>query len=98
MRENCGKIVAKLHYYFLLYCLLRFSNDNDWLIMIPLDVNSTSVVSFERIVTDLDGQFSVEIQYRTLTPRENIILPAIFGVLGLFVIIGGFFIADRIES
>lgn len=74
------------------------SNDNTWWIIIPIEVNSTSAVNFERIDADLDVQFTVDIQYLTLTPREDIVLPAIFGVLGLFVIIGGFFIAYRFDN
>ena len=74
------------------------SNDNDWWITIPLGVNSPSVVSFERIDTDLNGEFSVEIQYQTPLPREDIILPAIFGVFGLIAIIGGLSLAYRLDS
>jgi len=73
------------------------SDDNDWWITIPLNVTSPSVLSFERIGTDLNGEFSIEVQYRTLAPREDILLPALFGVFGLIAIIGGFIVAYRIE-
>ena len=72
------------------------SNAGDWWITIPIDDSSTSIVSFERIDTDLDVEFRIETQYRTLAPREDITIPAIFGILGLSAIIGGLFIAYRI--
>ncbi len=73
------------------------SDNNDWWITIPLDVNSPSVVSFERIDTDLNGAFNVEIQYQIRTPREDIIMPAIFGAFGLIAIIGGLSLANRLD-
>jgi len=74
------------------------SNNNDWWISIPFDENSTSVVSFERIDTDLDVEFRVERQIQVIIPREDITIPAIFGILGISAILGGLFIAYSFDK
>ncbi len=73
------------------------SNAGDWWITIPTDANSTSIVSFERIDTDLDIEISVETEHRILVPRQDIAIPAIFGILGVSAIIIGIYFATRID-
>jgi len=78
--------------------LEEVSNETDWSLRIPFDENSSSVVNFERIDTDLDIEFSVDIQFRIVAPREDIRIPAIFCIMGLSAIIGALFIAYRMDS
>ncbi len=73
------------------------SNTGDWLIIIPTNSNSTSIVSFERIDTDLDIEISVETEYRILVLRQNIAIPAILGILGVNAIVIGIYFATRID-
>jgi hypothetical protein len=77
--------------------LEEVSNDTDWCLRIPFDENSSSVVTFERIDTDLDVEFIVDTQIQALVPREDIVIPAIFGILGISAIIGGLFLAHRLN-
>jgi hypothetical protein len=74
------------------------SNDSDWWITISTEVTSTSMVRLERIDTDLITEFSVETQYQAQAPRKDIIIPAIFGIFGISAIIGGLFLAFRIDK
>jgi hypothetical protein len=83
--------------YTHILTLENSSSTGDWWITIPTDANSTSIVSFERIDTDLDIEISVETEYRILVPREDISIPAIFGILGVSAIIIGIYFATRID-
>ncbi len=80
------------------FILEEESDETGWWITIPIADNSSSVVSLERIATDVDGQFSVEVQYRTLASKEDITVPALYGVFGLFAIILGLFLAYRLDT
>ena len=73
------------------------SNTGDWWITVPTDSNSTSIVRFERIDTDLDIEIKVETEYRILVPREDITIPAVLGILGVSAIIIGIYFATRID-
>lgn len=73
------------------------SNDGDWWITIPSDANSSTILGLERIDADSNVEIAVETQYRILAPREDIAIPAIFGILGLSGIIVSLFIANRID-
>lgn len=73
------------------------SNDNDWWLSIPFNENSTSVVSFERIDTDLDIEFRLERRFLAILPRDDITIPAIFGVLGISAILVALFTAIRMD-
>ena len=77
--------------------ILEESSDTSWWLIIPVEINSTSMVIFERVDTDLDIVFSVEPRYRTLSSRKDITIPAILGYLGLSTIIGALFIAFKLE-
>ena len=73
------------------------SNDNEWSIILPIEVNSTSIFSVNRIDTDLDINFRVEVQYRTHAPRKDILLPGIFCIIGFSAIVIGLFLAFKLE-
>ncbi len=83
--------------YTHILTLENSSSTGDWWITIPTDVNSTAAVSFERIDTDLVIEISVETQYKTVAPREDITIPAIFGIVGISAIIIGIYYATRID-
>jgi hypothetical protein len=73
------------------------SDGNDWSIIIPIAVNSTSLFSINRIDTDSAVEFKVEVEYQTRTPREDILIPGIFGIIGFSAIVIGLFLAFELE-
>lgn len=73
------------------------SNDGDWWITIPSDASSSAILGLERIDADSTIEIKVETQYRVLAPREDITIPAIFGILGFLCILVALFIAYGID-
>ncbi|TFG26502.1 hypothetical protein EU528_14310 [Candidatus Thorarchaeota archaeon] len=73
------------------------SNNDDWWIIIPSEVNSSTFLGLERVDADSNIEIGVETQYRILIPREDITIPVIFSILGFSGIIVALFIAYGID-